>query len=94
MARFTRLARRIRRFAAQGRYTLTPYAEMRKGLRELEDDELLAVLTCGKVVEVYPDRGRAKICGRVRGGEALNVVVEFDVAGEILIIISTFFEDR
>ena len=94
MARFTRLMRRIRRLAAQGRYTLTPYAEMRRGICEIEDSELLAVLTRGRIVEVYPDRGRVKIRGTVRGGELLNIVVEFDAASEILIIVSTFFEAR
>ena len=73
---------------------MTPYAEMRKGIREIEDRELLAVLARGRVVEVYPDRRRVKLRGTVRGSEPLNVVVEFDAASEILIIVSTFFEDR
>lgn len=94
MARFARLARRVQRLAAQGRNTLTPYAEVRKGIREIEDGELLAVLLRGKVVEVYPQRGRLKVRGKIRGGESLNIVVEFDAASEILIIVSTFLEDR
>ncbi len=94
MARFPRLTRRIRRLAAQGRYALTPYTEVRKGIREIEDQELLAILTRGKVAEVYPTRGRVRLRGAVRSGELLNVVVEFDAASEILILVSTYFEER
>ncbi len=88
------MTRRVRRLAAQGRHALAPHAEIRKGIREIQDSELLAVLTRGNVVEVYPKRRRMKVRGAFRGGERLNVVVEFDAAGEILSIVSTFFGER
>jgi hypothetical protein len=79
----------IREACQAGEWAMTEHARIRAGRRRILDEELVASLAGGEVLENYPDDPRgpsALILGHANDGRAIHAVCAFDPSGTLLII--------
>ena len=79
-----------------GTWAMTQHARVQAGRRQILDEDLVAALGDGEVLENYPDDPRgpsALILGHTDAGRPVHAVCAFDPSGTLLII-TTYEPER
>lgn len=81
----------IQRKIRGGHYTITDHALIESFKDGVDLDDILRVISTGKVVETYPDRQRILMHGKTRKKKSLHVVIEH--TGEEPAIVTVYVPD-
>lgn len=79
----------IRRAHRAGTWAMTHHARVQAGRRKIHDEELVAALALGEILESYPDDPRgpsALVLGHTQSVRPVHAVCAFDPSGTLIII--------